>query len=100
MVKKTIEAFVFACLLFISSAAGAESFSWTDNYFMTKYEYISYTDNRPAGRIYSAEIKQKIKAIDLVARYAYHERFGLTDDNFGVEIYSSLGNKRWGYITF
>lgn len=100
MHSKAIMISIVTGILFISAMARAETFLWTDNYFMTKYEYISYTEDRPAGRVYTAEIKNKLKSIDAVAYYSHHERFGLTDSSFGVDIYSTLGNKRWGNIAF
>jgi len=100
MVNRGIKAFIYAALLFIPFSARAESFKWTDNYFTTRYEYVSYNEDRLPGRIYTAEIKQKIKTVDAVARYSYHERFGLTDNNFGADIYSGLGRGRWGNISF
>lgn len=99
MVRKAIKIFIVAVLLFIPLLARAESPLWTDNYFMPKYEYISYTDDRPVGRVYTAEVKQKVKTVDVVAHYSYYERFGLTDHNFGADIYSGLGNNRYGNIS-
>jgi YaiO family outer membrane protein len=69
------------------------------NYVMLKGSYYSYTKGIADEQDYIFEISQKYRAKTIIARYSNIHRFGLTDNQAGIDVYSKLGKKRWGYVS-
>jgi hypothetical protein len=68
------------------------------NYLMIKGELYDYTRGIEDGKKYSIRLRQRLFEKTFVLNYSNVQRFGKTDNQFGMDIYSKLGEKtkRWG----
>lgn len=67
-----------------------------------KTEFYNYTMGIEDEKAYSIQISQRLFEKTFVLNYSAINRFGMNDDQIGLDIYSKLGEKtkRWGYLSF
>jgi YaiO family outer membrane protein len=71
------------------------------NYLMISGSAVDYTQGIEDEKQYTVRLSQRIAEQTLVFSYSNIDRFGKTDNEVGLDIYSKLGEKtrRWGYIS-
>lgn len=71
------------------------------NYLSISSELLDYTLGIDDEKSYTVQLRQRIAEMTFVASYSTVSRFGLEDNEIGLEIYSRLGEKtkRWGFIS-
>jgi YaiO family outer membrane protein len=70
------------------------------NSLMIKSEFYDYTKGIENEEKYTVQISQRLFERTFVLSYSNIDRFGMTDNQLGLDIYSKLGRKRWGYLSF
>lgn len=69
------------------------------NYFSLKGGYYLYSAGLPSEKEVSLELSQQLGNFTLVPKVSNISRFGLNDSQIAADFYSTLGEKRWGYIS-
>jgi len=72
------------------------------NYMMIGTTWGDYDQGMKDERQHDVKWRQRIAEKTFVFSFSNIERFGITDSQAGLEIYSKLGEKtkRWGYLSF
>jgi hypothetical protein len=82
--------------LFLSITTFADSFSF-------QKEYFSYTNNIPSENNIRLTEATKINDQTIVFNYLNSHKYGFNDNQYGIDLYSKLGekdDKMYGYISF
>ena len=74
-------------------------FKLKKNYIQVSTSYIDYSKTLDSERVYSLKLRERIAGKTFVAGYSNIDRFGKNDNQLMLDVYSSLGNKKWGYIS-
>jgi YaiO family outer membrane protein len=69
------------------------------NYLQVSTSYFDYTKGLDSERRYTIKLRERIAGKTFVAGYSNIDRFGKNDNQVMIDVYSSLGKKRWGYIS-
>jgi YaiO family outer membrane protein len=85
---------------FIDRNRGDLEYKLHNNYFMLKGGYYLYPPNIQNEKELTLELSQGIGNFTLIPRYSNISRYGLNDNQLGLDLYSTLGSKRYGYVSF
>jgi len=71
------------------------------NYIKISSAFYSLSPStRQSEKEYSIEISQKFNDLSFVMNFSEIKRYGLEDKQIHLDVYSILGRKTWGYLSF
>jgi YaiO family outer membrane protein len=72
----------------------------TDFIKISSASYSLSPSTRQPEKEYSIEMSQKLKNLSFVLNLSDIKRYGLNDKQIHLDIYSSIGKRSWGYLSF